>query len=67
MRQENKAVYKVEKSEPGEAQGTLFYIPRRLEERYRALFKATSDDWARGAIRVFKCRLGSSRSASKST
>jgi len=57
MPQEEKTANDVENSEQGEAQGTLFYVSRRLDKRCRALLKATSDDWARGAIRVLKCRL----------
>jgi len=57
MLQEEKTANNVENSEQGEAQGTLFYVSRRLDKRCRALLKATSDDWARGAIRVLKCRL----------
>jgi len=36
---------------------TLFYIPRGLDTRHRALLDATSDDWARGTVRVLRCRL----------
>jgi len=57
MPQEERTAYSVRNGQPREAQGTLFYIPRQLDRRYRALLKATSDDWARGAIRVLKCRL----------
>jgi hypothetical protein len=32
-------------------------IPKSLDTRQRALLEATSDDWARGTIRVIKCRL----------
>jgi hypothetical protein len=55
--QEEKTVYNAENSKPEKAQGNLFYISRRLDKRYRALLEASSDDWARGAIRVLKCRL----------
>ena len=55
--QEEDMVHNVENSEPGEPQGILFYIPRRLDKRCRALLEIKSDDWARGAIRVLKCRL----------
>jgi len=36
---------------------TVFYIPRSLDTRERSLLKANSDDWARGTVRVIKCRL----------
>jgi hypothetical protein len=39
------------------AGGKIFYIPRRLEKRHRALLDAKPADWARGTIRVLKCRL----------
>ncbi|KAH9963638.1 hypothetical protein BC827DRAFT_1193297 [Russula dissimulans] len=36
---------------------SVFYIPRSLDTRQRALLKANSDEWARGTVRVIKCRL----------
>ncbi|KAH9958722.1 hypothetical protein BC827DRAFT_547752 [Russula dissimulans] len=47
----------IEESKPEEAPSTLFYIPRQPDLRHKALLEATSDDWARGTIRVLKCRL----------
>ena len=44
------------KSEEAES-GALFYIPKTLDTRHKALLDATSDDWARGTVRVLKCRL----------
>jgi len=56
--QQDKTVPHVETSQLKEAErSTVFYIPKSLDTRQRALLKATSDDWARGAIRVIKCRL----------
>jgi hypothetical protein len=34
-----------------------FRIPKRLDERSRVMLVATPADWARGTIRVIKCRL----------
>ncbi|KAH9955145.1 hypothetical protein BC827DRAFT_1238454, partial [Russula dissimulans] len=58
MPQQDNTVYYMEASQPSEAEGsTFFYIPRSLDTRQRALLEANSDDWARGTIRVIKCRL----------
>jgi hypothetical protein len=46
-----------EDGESEAAGGDIFYIPRRLEKRHRALLDAKPADWARGTIRVLKCRL----------
>jgi len=55
---ENNVVDNVKDSGPEEAEsGTRFYIPRGLDTRQRALLDATPDDWARGTVRVLKCRL----------
>ncbi|KAH9956447.1 hypothetical protein BC827DRAFT_1378610 [Russula dissimulans] len=40
-----------------EKSSTPFYIPRSVDTRHRDLLDTTSDDWARGTVRVLKCRL----------
>jgi len=39
------------------AGGDIFNIPRQFEKRHRAFLGANPADWARGTIRVLKCRL----------
>ena len=39
------------------AERGAFRIPKHFSKRHRGLLNATSDDWARGAIRELKCRL----------
>jgi hypothetical protein len=56
--QQDNTAYYAEASQPQEAGGSsVFYIPRSLDARQRALLKANSDEWARGTVRVIKCRL----------
>ena len=40
-----------------QAEDEHFRIPRRMEERHRALLAATPADWKRGTVGVLKCRL----------
>jgi len=55
---EGVTVDNVRDSVPEEAEiSNRFYIPRGLDARHRALLDATSDDWARGTVRILKCRL----------
>ena len=39
------------------AESPPFQIPKRLDERDRAMLAATAADWARGSVPVIKCRL----------
>ena len=55
VRQEEKEGHK--DGRPEEPESKFFRISKRLNKRHRALLEATSADWARGAIRVLKCRL----------
>jgi len=56
--QQDNEVYSMKASQPKEAvSSTAFYIPKNLDPRQSALLEATSDDWARGTIRMIKCRL----------
>jgi hypothetical protein len=55
---EDTTPYNVGVSEPEvEENNIVFYIPRSLDPRHRGLLDATSDDWARGTVRVLKCRF----------
>ena len=40
-----------------DAGGAPFPIPKRLSERHSGLLNATAEDWARGFVRVLKCKL----------
>ena len=54
---QKKTVYYAEGSKPEETQNALFQIPRKPDQRHKALLEATDDDWARGTIHLLKCRL----------
>ena len=43
--------------EDEDAEGGLFSIPKRLNQRHSGLLNATVEDWARAFVRVLKCKL----------
>ncbi|KAH9963621.1 hypothetical protein BC827DRAFT_1375379 [Russula dissimulans] len=52
MVQEQEVAISANEGEPG-----VYRIPKRPDEWNRAMLRATPADWARGTIRVLKCRL----------
>ena len=40
-----------------DAEGALFPIPKRLNERHSGFLDATTEDWARAFVRALKCKL----------
>ena len=54
VQQEEKEDHKDHRIE--ESESKFFRISRRRNKKHRALLEPTSADWARGAIRMLKCR-----------
>jgi hypothetical protein len=57
VERQQEAGYEAEDGRPEATEKDHFRIPRRLDKVYKALLEASTEDWARGAVRVLKCRL----------
>ena len=55
--QEEETVYSAENGTQETMEMNLFYIPKRLNMKYRPFLEATLEDFARGTLHVLKCRL----------